>query len=126
MATSAQDGKPCRAERERVIAAQLCCSISQPLSLGDLLGKIYNPATRLPLGVAPSGHAIGRGEVRIDFDGTIKVRQCLAVCLPAPLVYGRQTSQVIVIGVEALSRLRFARSISAFSNLGAMAPTTLA
>jgi hypothetical protein len=64
--------EPCPCERDRVIPAHLRRLPSQPSCFRGLPGAVQHPTLRLPLDVAPRSHAIGRREIRVDFNRPIE------------------------------------------------------
>ncbi|MNF62334.1 hypothetical protein D3C84_440130 [compost metagenome] len=51
--------------------------------------------------MAPGGHAIGRGKLRIELGGLVEQRQRLLDGFPGSAVQFRRSAQVIVVGVQA-------------------------
>ena len=56
-------------KRNRVIPAQFRRTTSQPCGFGGLLHAVNYPTTSLAPDVTPRGHAIGRGKIRVEFNG---------------------------------------------------------
>src|SRR5262245_796876 len=56
-------------ERNRIIPAQLRRTTSQPRGFSRLLHAVNHPTTSLASGVTPRGHAVGRGEIRVELNG---------------------------------------------------------
>src|SRR5262245_27985448 len=59
-------------ERNRIIPAQLRRTTSQPRGFSRLLHAVNHPPTSLASGVTPRGHAVGRGEIRVELNGLIE------------------------------------------------------
>src|SRR6476660_9766750 len=89
----------------RVIPAQLRRTPSQPRGFGSLLHAVHYPMTSLTPNVAPGGHSIGRGKIRVEFNGFTEQPQRFVVALFRPRMKARYPSQKIVVCIKAFSWL---------------------
>src|SRR5260221_12802587 len=76
-------------ESDRIIQTKLRRSASQPFSFRDLLDRVDHPAIYLAPAIAPSGHAIGGGEMRGDLSPPVKKPQRPADGPPGPPIKTR-------------------------------------
>src|SRR5262249_46506090 len=73
-----------------------------------LLDAISHPVIASPFNVTPRGGAVGRGEIRVEFDGFIVQPEGLADRLLGPrLIVVRHPPQIIVVSIEVFGRLAF-------------------
>src|SRR5262249_34966414 len=63
--------EPSSGKRDRIIPAHLPRLPTQP-GFGGTPRAVQHPTLRLPLSVAPCSHAIGRREIRVDFNRLIE------------------------------------------------------
>src|SRR5262249_17949699 len=96
------------AKCKRVISAQLDCPASQSSHFSGLLDAISHPVIASPFNVTPRGGAVGRGEIRVEFDGFVVQPEGLADRLLGPrLIVVRHPPQIIVVSIEVFGRVAF-------------------
>src|SRR5437763_5369464 len=68
IAEKTTEREPAPTERDRVIFGQLCRAPGHPSGFGDLLHAVYHRGLCIAPDVAKTCHAVGRGEVWVEFD----------------------------------------------------------
>src|SRR5580704_16506082 len=71
-ANAVSEREPCGAERYGILLSEIHRSASQLRGFGLFHDRIRRPAIGLGTGIAPSGHAIGGGIVRIELHGPVE------------------------------------------------------
>src|SRR5262245_49394557 len=104
IAAEMSDGVSTPRERDRVIFAQLHSAASQAYAFSNFLLAIGHPAIDLAPEVTLRSNPIGRCKIRVELDRLVKLGQCPAYGLLRTLMEVGHAAQVIIVGVEAVSR----------------------
>src|SRR6516162_7368560 len=100
-------------KRDSIILAQIHRPARKPSGFGGLMGLIGHPAVYLAPHVAICSHAIGRGEIRVEFDGPVEQAQRLVRAVQSPLIKVSHPAKKRSYASRLSVGFRLARSISA-------------
>src|SRR4029453_17047873 len=89
-------------EGDCVVRPKRRCPPSQSGGFSDLMHAVSRPAVNLAPGVAPRCHAIGRGEIRVEFDGLVEQSKCFGNGLFVSLIKSRHPTKKVLKSIETL------------------------
>src|SRR5262249_20903919 len=109
-----------------IILAQIQRPARKESTFSHLLLIIDGPAVYLAAHVAKCSHAIGQGEIRVEFDGPVEQAQRLVRALQSPLIKVSHPTKKKVVCIEAFRGFSLGSVYFRLLQRGATAPTTLA